>query len=109
MGPHVGQVALSFGASDMGSVMMEENVVSAAGTTYCLNEAVLCRLIRESGFIPAQRDNAYDLLRIHAGPGSPDLAVTDWSEHRAKRLHIQTADAEASKPVALTSSANAGA
>ena len=45
MGPHIGQVALAFGASDMGSVMMEENVVSSAGTTYCLDEAVICRLI----------------------------------------------------------------
>jgi hypothetical protein len=55
MGPHIGQVALFYGANDMGSVMMEENVVSSAGTTYCLDEAVLCRLIREAGFLPAQR------------------------------------------------------
>lgn len=91
MGPHIGQVALKFGANDMGSVMMEENVVSAAGTTYCLNEAVLCRLIRESGYMPAQRDNVYDMLRVHDGPASPDLAVSDWSEHRMQRLHIETA------------------
>jgi cyclic dehypoxanthinyl futalosine synthase len=89
MGPHVGQMALQFGANDMGSVMMEENVVSAAGTTYCLDEAVLCRLIREAGFLPAQRDNQYDLIRVHDGPGSPDLAVSDWSEHRAQRLHVE--------------------
>ena len=89
MGPHIGQVALSFGANDMGSVMMEENVVSSAGTTYCLNEPVLCRLIREAGFSPAQRDNVYDILRIHDGPESPDLLVDDWSKHRAKRLHAQ--------------------
>jgi len=89
MGPHIGQVALSFGANDMGSVMMEENVVSSAGTTYCLNEPVLCRLIREAGFTPAQRDNVYDILRIHDGPDSPDLLVDDWSKHRAKRLHAQ--------------------
>jgi len=89
MGPHIGQVALSYGASDMGSVMMEENVVSSAGTTYCLDEAVLCRLIREAGFIPAQRNNTYDVLRLHAGAGSPDLAVEDWSEHRAKKTHQQ--------------------
>jgi cyclic dehypoxanthinyl futalosine synthase len=95
MGPHIGQVALAFGANDMGSVMMEENVVSSAGTTYCLDEAVLCRLIRGAGFIPAQRDNVYDVLRLHDGPGSPDLAVKDWSEHRVKRLH-----AEAPKVVA---------
>ncbi|MCW5776115.1 MAG: radical SAM protein [Phycisphaeraceae bacterium] len=89
MGPHVGQVALLHGANDMGSVMMEENVVSAAGTTYCLDEAVLCRLIRGAGFTPAQRDNVYDVLRIHDGPDSPDLRVTDWSRHRTKRLHVE--------------------
>ncbi|HRQ73648.1 MAG TPA: radical SAM protein [Phycisphaerales bacterium] len=89
MGPHVGQVALLHGANDMGSVMMEENVVSAAGTTYCLDEAVLCRLIRGAGFTPAQRDNVYDVLRIHDGPESPDLRVTDWSRHRTKRLHVE--------------------
>ena len=95
MGPHIGQTALHFGANDMGSVMMEENVVSSAGTTYCLNESVLCRLIREAGFTPAQRDNTYDLLRIHDRALSgregycPDLAVTDWSRHRARRLHAE--------------------
>lgn len=89
MGPHIGQVALAFGATDMGSVMMEENVVSSAGTTYCLDEAVLCRLIRGAGFTPAQRNNTYDILRIHDGPQSPDLAVRDWSEHRVKKLHVE--------------------
>ncbi len=91
MGPHVGQLGLLYGANDMGSVMMEENVVSSAGTTYCLDEAVLCRLIRDAGFIPAQRDNSYDILRIHDGPHSPDLRVKDWSEHRTRRLHVERA------------------
>jgi cyclic dehypoxanthinyl futalosine synthase len=90
MGPHVGQTALFYGANDMGSVMMEENVVSSAGTTYCLDEAVLCRLIREAGFTPGQRDSKYDVITTHTGPESPDLRVTDWSEHRAQRLHIQS-------------------
>ena len=104
MGPHIGQMGLLFGANDMGSVMMEENVVSSAGTTYCLNEAVLCRLIRDAGFTPAQRDNRYDIIRAHfASPDAPDLAVTDWSKHRAKRLHIESA-AEP-KPIELTTSA----
>lgn len=89
MGPHVGQVGLSYGASDMGSVMMEENVVSSAGTTYCLNEPTLCRLIRDAGFIPAQRNNEYNLLKVHAGPDSPDLRIDDWSSLRAQRLHTQ--------------------
>jgi cyclic dehypoxanthinyl futalosine synthase len=104
MGPHIGQVALQYGANDMGSVMMEENVVSAAGTTYCLDEAVLCRLIREAGFTPAQRDNVYDLLRVHAGAASPDLRVDDWSKHRAKRLRSQTIDSTPAATVQLTSS-----
>jgi len=89
MGPHIGQIALYYGANDMGSVMMEENVVSAAGTTYCLNEQVLCRLIREAGFTPAQRDNRYELMRRHDNGDAPDLQVADWSAHRAKRLHME--------------------
>ncbi len=73
MGPKIGQIALTFGANDMGSVMMEENVVSAAGTTYTLNEREICRLIRDAGWIPAQRDQYYNVLRRHDGPDSPDL------------------------------------
>lgn len=95
MGPHVGQVGLQFGANDMGSVMMEENVVSSAGTTYCLDEAVLCRLIRDAGFTPAQRNNTYDILSLKVGEGAPDARVTDWSRHRAKRLHVESVPANA--------------
>jgi hypothetical protein len=64
---------MCFGANDMGSVMMEENVVSAAGTTYRLNEREICRLIRDAGWIPAQRDQYYNVLRRHEGADSPDL------------------------------------
>ena len=81
MGPHIGQIALTFGANDLGSVMMEENVVSAAGTTHRLNEAMICRLIRQAGYVPAQRDNVYRFLKVHEDTG-PDRAVTDWSAHR---------------------------
>ncbi|HEX3355548.1 MAG TPA: radical SAM protein [Tepidisphaeraceae bacterium] len=73
MGPKIGQLALFFGANDMGSVMMEENVVSAAGTTYRLNEREICRLIRDAGWIPAQRDQYYHVLKRHDGQNSPDL------------------------------------
>jgi cyclic dehypoxanthinyl futalosine synthase len=97
MGPHIGQTALFYGANDMGSVMMEENVVSSAGTTYCLDEAVLCNLIRTAGFTPAQRDSKYDIIRTHTSADSPDLKVTDWSQHRTKRLHIQSAEESAAK------------
>jgi cyclic dehypoxanthinyl futalosine synthase len=73
MGPKIGQLAMFFGANDMGSVMMEENVVSAAGTTYKLSEREICRLIRDAGWIPAQRDQYYKVLRRHDGGDSPDL------------------------------------
>jgi len=73
MGPKIGQLALFFGANDMGSVMMEENVVSAAGTTYRLEAREICRLIRDAGWIPAQRDQYYNILKRHDGPDSPDL------------------------------------
>ncbi len=73
MGPKIGQLAMFFGANDMGSVMMEENVVSAAGTTYKLEEREICRLIRDAGWVPAQRDQYYNILKRHDGPQSPDL------------------------------------
>jgi cyclic dehypoxanthinyl futalosine synthase len=73
MGPKIGQLALFFGANDMGSVMMEENVVSAAGTTYRLEAREICRLIRDAGWVPAQRDQYYNVLKRHEGPDSPDL------------------------------------
>ncbi|MDP9172268.1 MAG: radical SAM protein [Planctomycetota bacterium] len=73
MGPKIGQLAMFFGANDMGSIMMEENVVSAAGTTYKLSEREICRLVRDAGWIPAQRDQYYNVLKRHDGPDSPDL------------------------------------
>jgi cyclic dehypoxanthinyl futalosine synthase len=73
MGPKIGQLALFFGANDMGSVMMEENVVSAAGTTYKLEEREICRLIRDAGWIPAQRNQYYNVIKRHDSPDSPDL------------------------------------
>jgi cyclic dehypoxanthinyl futalosine synthase len=73
MGPKIGQLALFFGANDMGSVMMEENVVSAAGATFKLNEREICRLIRDAGWTPVQRDQYYNILKRHDGENSPDL------------------------------------
>jgi cyclic dehypoxanthinyl futalosine synthase len=61
-GPQIGQVALKFGANDFGSVMMEENVVSAAGTTFRVDEAMMQRLIKELGYEPRRRNNWYQLL-----------------------------------------------
>src|SRR6478672_12879338 len=54
-GPKIGQLALKFGANDFGSVMMEENVVSSAGTSYRLSKAQIERLITEAGYQPHRR------------------------------------------------------
>ncbi len=61
-GGKIGQLALFHGANDMGSVMMEENVVSAAGTTYRLDEAAIRRLVRAAGWTPRQRNQRYELI-----------------------------------------------
>ncbi|MBA2623077.1 MAG: dehypoxanthine futalosine cyclase [Chthoniobacterales bacterium] len=61
-GPDIGQVALRYGANDFGSVMMEENVVSSAGTTFRLDAAEIEGLIREAGYEPRRRNNWYELL-----------------------------------------------
>jgi cyclic dehypoxanthinyl futalosine synthase len=61
-GPEIGQIALQFGANDLGSIMIEENVVSQAGTTYRMGVADMRRLIQDMGFQAHQRDNWYNLL-----------------------------------------------
>ncbi len=61
-GLKVGQVALYYGANDMGSTMMEENVVRAAGTIHCLNEEDIRRIIIDGGFIPQRRNMRYEFV-----------------------------------------------
>jgi cyclic dehypoxanthinyl futalosine synthase len=61
-GAKVGQVALLFGANDMGSLMIEENVVSSAGTVHHLSLEEIKRAIREVGYIPRQRNVFYELV-----------------------------------------------
>jgi cyclic dehypoxanthinyl futalosine synthase len=61
-GLKLGQVALQFGANDMGSVMIEENVVSAAGAHFVATEEDLRRLIRDAGYNPFKRDTIYRIL-----------------------------------------------
>ena len=58
-GLKVCQMGLRFGGNDVGSVMLEENVVKAAGTSNCTTEEELRRIIRDAGFWPAQRDTLY--------------------------------------------------
>lgn len=61
-GLDVGQLALKYGANDLGSIMIEENVVSQAGTTFRMTVDDMKRLITELGYEPHQRDNWYNLL-----------------------------------------------
>ncbi|MCG3152132.1 MAG: Cyclic dehypoxanthine futalosine synthase [bacterium] len=61
-GDKVGQLVLLFGADDMGGTMIEENVVSSAGTTYCMNEERCRALIRQAGFHPIKRNTPYEHL-----------------------------------------------
>jgi cyclic dehypoxanthinyl futalosine synthase len=61
-GQEIGQVALKFGANDLGSIMIEENVVSQAGTTFRMTVTDMKRLISDLGYEPHQRDNWYRLL-----------------------------------------------
>jgi cyclic dehypoxanthinyl futalosine synthase len=62
MGHKVGQVALRFGANDYGSLMMEENVVSAAGTTHRSSVAEIERIIKDAGFVPRRRRQDYSVI-----------------------------------------------
>ena len=61
-GGKVGQLSLAFGANDMGSVMIEENVVRAAGAAYCMDELEIARNIEDAGFVPKRRNMHYDVL-----------------------------------------------
>jgi cyclic dehypoxanthinyl futalosine synthase len=61
-GGKVGQLSLAFGANDMGSVMIEENVVRAAGASYCMDEVEIVRNVEDAGFVAKRRNMHYDIL-----------------------------------------------
>jgi len=67
-GKDIGQLTLHFGADDLGSVMLEENVVSSAGARHRSNRTELIQLIRSAGRVPAQRDTLYNHLLVHRDP-----------------------------------------
>ena len=79
-GGKVGQLSLSYGANDMGSVMIEENVVRAAGATYCMDEVEIVRNIESAGFVAKRRTMHYEILgdpmfRERAIPRMTSLAM----------------------------------
>ncbi len=72
-GEKIGQIALFFGANDMGSLMLEENVVSSAGTVYHLSLEAIRRCIREAGYIPRQRNVFYEYIDQPGQTGEAEL------------------------------------
>ncbi len=79
VGKDIGQLSLHFGADDLGSIMLEENVVSAAGARHRAHRLELIQLIRAAGRIPAQRDTLYRHVVVHRDPA--DDPVDDVRSH----------------------------
>ncbi len=67
MGMKIGQLALRFGCNDFGSLMIEENVVSAANTTHRTTTGELEHLLRDAGFTPARRRQDYSIIQPEPG------------------------------------------
>ena len=88
VGKDVGQLTLHLGADDLGSIMLEENVVSAAGARHRSNRLELIHLIRAAGRIPAQRDTLYRHLVVHDDPANDpvDANVTSHVSSTALTL-----------------------
>jgi len=92
-GGKVGQLSLSYGANDMGSVMIEENVVRAAGAAYCMDDAEIVRNIEDAGFVAKRRDMHYQIL------GDP--IFRDHDVPRMLELATARADGDVSVPAEL--------
>jgi cyclic dehypoxanthinyl futalosine synthase len=83
-GEKIGGLALFYGANDMGSLMIEENVVAQAGTVHHLTLATIRRLIEDAGYIPRQRNVFYDYIDqypLPAGTVLPDLPLPPVASH----------------------------
>ena len=92
-GGKVGQLSLAYGANDMGSVMIEESVVRAAGASYCMDEVEIVRNIEDAGFVPKRRNMHYEIL------GDPIFRERDVP--RMLELATARADDDRSVPAEL--------
>ena len=108
-GGKVGQLSLAFGANDMGSVMIEENVVRAAGAAYCMDEIEIVRNIEDAGFIAKRRNMHYEILgdpifRERSVPRMLELAVAraDGDTSRPPEINRYAARSAAEKKARLT-------
>ncbi|MBA2304433.1 MAG: dehypoxanthine futalosine cyclase [Acidobacteria bacterium] len=89
-GGKVGQLSLAYGANDMGSVMIEENVVRAAGASFCMDEIEIVRNVENAGFLPMRRNMHYDIL---GGPVFREREVP-----RMLELAVARHEGDASRP-----------
>jgi cyclic dehypoxanthinyl futalosine synthase len=89
-GGKVGQLSLAYGANDMGSVMIEENVVRAAGAAYCMDEVEIVANVEDAGFVPKRRNMHYEIL------GDPVFRTRDVP--RMLALGTARADGDTSVP-----------
>ena len=92
-GGKVGQLSLAYGANDMGSVMIEENVVRAAGASFCMDEIEIVRNVENAGFIPRRRNMHYEIL---GGPIFREREVP-----RMLALAVARHDGDTSRPAEL--------
>jgi cyclic dehypoxanthinyl futalosine synthase len=90
-GKDIGQLTLHFGADDLGSVMLEENVVSSAGARHRSNRTELIELIRGAGRIPAQRDTLYRHIAVHDDPASDPVDARVHSHVSSTALPVVAA------------------
>jgi cyclic dehypoxanthinyl futalosine synthase len=108
-GGKVGQLSLAYGSNDMGSVMIEENVVRAAGASYCMDEMEIVRNIENAGFVAKRRNMHYEILgdpifRERNVPRMLELAVAraDGDTSRAPEVVNYPARSAAEKKARLT-------
>jgi cyclic dehypoxanthinyl futalosine synthase len=90
-GKDIGQLTLHFGADDLGSVMLEENVVSSAGARHRSNRTELIDLIRGAGRIPAQRDTLYRHIAVHDDPANDPVDARVHSHFSSTALPVVAA------------------
>jgi len=93
-GGKVGQLSLAFGANDMGSVMIEENVVRAAGAAYCMDEIEIVRNVENAGFAAKRRNMHYEIL------GAPIFREREVP--RMLELAVARTDGDTSRPAELS-------
>jgi cyclic dehypoxanthinyl futalosine synthase len=103
-GGKVGQLSLAYGANDMGSVMIEENVVRAAGAAYCMDEVEIVRNIENAGFLAKRRNMHYEILgdpyfRQQSVPRQLELATAraEGDTSRAEELRLYAARSASEK------------